>query len=61
MAVISIDQQNNFISILVEKRDCIRFKNENTTNICYGNKYLIGEVITNDSSKIIMIRGDNNG
>jgi len=58
MAVITFDDDNNSVSILVEKNDLIKNKDGATTSIMPAVGYSSGEVFINDRANVCIIRGE---
>lgn len=57
MAIITIDNSGQ-MTILVEIKDRIRIKENNTIKIKPISTFSNGELIMNENKKIIMVRGD---
>lgn len=60
MAVITFDNENNNITILVEKPDVICIKDDNGTLRKCGVHYSAGTVFINGNTELCMIRGERN-
>lgn len=58
MAVISVDEQNNRVTILIEKRDQVRDVQGDTTIIRSASQYGIGSLLMSGPTNICMIRGE---
>lgn len=58
MAIITFDIDNDSISVLVEKTDIIREKDDGVILSQSAQKNLVGEVLANDEFKICIIRGE---
>lgn len=58
MAVITLDRDNDSISILVEKSDIIHDKEDNVMVVGCGSKYSSGKVFVNGEIHLCMMRGE---
>lgn len=58
MAVISVDEQNNRVTILIEKRDQVRDVQGDTTIIRSASQYGTGSLLMSGPTNICMIRGE---
>lgn len=58
MAVITIDERNSRVTILIEKRDQVRAVEDDTTIIRSASQYGTGSLLMSGSTNICMIRGE---
>lgn len=58
MAIITFDLDNNSISVLVEKTDIVREKENGVIFSQNAKNQMVGEVLANDEFKICIIRGE---
>ena len=58
MAVITIDERSNRVTILIEKRDQVRAVEDDTTIIRSALQFGIGSLLMSGPTNICMIRGE---
>lgn len=58
MAVITLDNYNNIVSILVEKTDVIKEKDDFTVYMQNASSYQAGHMFINEQTNLCMIRGE---
>lgn len=58
MAIATFDNDNNTISILLEKSDLVYIKEDKVIEISNGGKFLSGKIFVNGEHKICIIRGE---
>ena len=58
MAIITFNNDNGDVSVLLEKTDIIRIKEGNTTCSQSAKNRYVGEMIMNSEVKLCVIRGE---